>query len=444
MDKNQEGFSQVAITLIEHYDCVFYVDIETGSYTNLMPMEFFKTLGVPFNGEDFFSDLRKFTLPCIHPNDLDIIKQILDKNLMLERLAETGKHIVSFRVIKNGKILHIRHSEFMCPDKGHVICCLENIEDEFQRKEVQKKQFESVERLARFDELTGVRNKNAFKEFSSSIEEKLKKDKHYKFGIVLCDMNDLKLVNDTRGHSFGDERIQRTSRMICSVFTHSPVFRIGGDEFVVILIGQDYERREELLNVLKDESYDNKITRSGPVVACGLAVYDSEKDGGFSDVFERADKEMYKNKKEVKSMNLKQSLRDMEKIDKPITAERKRLLDALFGALCTVSGGGYVYLNDMRFDYSRWALSLVDDFGMQSEYMYHADKLWLEKVHPDDIEAYKKAVEATFSEGADIINPLTYRARKADGTYALLTTRGFILSDGNGKSDYFGGIIVPL
>jgi diguanylate cyclase (GGDEF)-like protein len=444
MDKNQEGFSQVAITLIEHYDCVFYVDIETGSYTNLMPMKFFKTLGVPFNGEDFFSDLRKFTLPCIHPNDLDIIKQILDKNLMLERLAETGKHSVSFRVIKNGKILHIRHSEFMCPDKGHVICCLENIEDEFQRKEVQKKQFESVERLARFDELTGVRNKNAFKEFSNSIEEKLKKDKHYKFGIVLCDMNDLKLVNDTRGHSFGDERIQRTSRMICSVFTHSPVFRIGGDEFVVILIGQDYERREELLNVLKDESYDNKITRSGPVVACGLAVYDSEKDGGFSDVFERADKEMYKNKKEVKSMNLKQNFRDMEKIDKPITAERKRLLDALFGALCTVSGGGYVYLNDMRFDYSRWALSLVDDFGMQSEYMYHADKLWLEKVHPDDIEAYKKAVEATFSEGADIINPLTYRARKADGTYALLTTRGFILSDGNGKSDYFGGIIVPL
>jgi len=444
MDKNQEGFSQVAITLIEHYDCVFYVDIETGSYTNLMPMKFFKTLGVPFNGEDFFSDLRKFTLPCIHPNDLDIIKQILDKNLMLERLAETGKHSVSFRVIKNGKILHIRHSEFMCPDKGHVICCLENIEDEFQREEVQKKQFESVERLARFDELTGVRNKNAFKEFSSSIEEKLKKDKHYKFGIVLCDMNDLKLVNDTRGHSFGDERIQRTSRMICSVFTHSPVFRIGGDEFVVILIGQDYERREELLNVLKDESYDNKITRSGPVVACGLAVYDSEKDGGFSDVFERADKEMYKNKKEIKSMNLKQSFRDMEKIDKPITAERKRLLDALFGALCTVSGGGYVYLNDMRFDYSRWALSLVDDFGMQSEYMYHADKLWLEKVHPDDIEAYKKAIEATFSEGADIINPLTYRARKADGTYALLTTRGFILSDGNGKSDYFGGIIVPL
>lgn len=54
MDKSQEGFSQVAITLINHYDCVYYVDIETGNYTNLVPMKFFSRLGVPFSGDDFF------------------------------------------------------------------------------------------------------------------------------------------------------------------------------------------------------------------------------------------------------------------------------------------------------------------------------------------------------------------------------------------------------
>ena len=48
----------------------------------------------------------------------------------------------------------------------------------------------------------------------------------------------------------------------------------------------------------------------------------------------------------------------------------------MFGAMVTVSGGGYVFLNDMRYDFSRWALSLVDDFGLESEYMYHADKIW--------------------------------------------------------------------
>ena len=444
MDKSQEGFSQVAITLINHYDCVYYVDIETGNYTNLVPMKFFSRLGVPFSGDDFFSELKAFTSSCIHPNDLEIVNRLLDKKLMLKRLTDRDTGFVTFRVVVDGKTSHIRHSEFMCPDKGHVICCLENIEDEFQKSEVQKKQLESAERLARFDELTGVRNKNAFMEYSESIDKQLKENKNYQFGILLCDMNDLKLINDTRGHSFGDERIHRTSRMICDVFTHSPVFRIGGDEFVAVLIGQDYERREELLNALKNESYDNKITRSGPVVACGLAVFDKEKDSCFSDVFTRADKEMYKNKKEIKSMSLVQSFRDMEKIDTPITSERKQLLDALFGALCTVSGGGYIYLNDMRFDYSRWSLPLIDDFGLSSEYMYHADRIWQEKIHPEDLLAYRKAIDTVLCDNVELLEPLTYRARKADGTYVLLTTRGFILSDGNGKSDYFGGIIIQL
>lgn len=113
------------------------------------------------------------------------------------------------------------------------------------------------------------------------MDEKLKKDRNQNFGIVLCDMNDLKLINDTRGHSFGDESIQRTSRMICNIFKHSPVFRIGGDEFVVILNGQDYERKEELISIFKDESYDNKISRSGPVVACGPVRLRAGKRGEF-------------------------------------------------------------------------------------------------------------------------------------------------------------------
>ena len=85
MDKNQEGFSQVAITLINHYSCVYYVDIETGYYTNLVPMKLFEDLGVPFNGDDFFLDFKKFLKQCVHPNDIKIINQLLDKKLMQER-----------------------------------------------------------------------------------------------------------------------------------------------------------------------------------------------------------------------------------------------------------------------------------------------------------------------------------------------------------------------
>ncbi|WP_294430366.1 diguanylate cyclase [uncultured Treponema sp.] len=444
MDKTKEGFSQVAVTLIEHYDCVYYVDINTGHYTNLVSMKVMEKNGFPFYGDDFFSDLKKCAETFIHQNDLDKFNQTFDKELTQEQIANSKSFSVIYRVHIGGKYIHMRYSVFLCQDKEHVLCCLENIEEEFHKNEVFKKILESEKRMARFDELTGVRNKNAFKELSESIQHKLEKGvKDYHFGIIMCDMNDLKLINDTRGHSYGDEAIQRTSRMLCDIFAHSPIFRIGGDEFVIILTDTDYENREALLENLKEESFINKRSRSGPVVACGMAVYEPESDDDFSKVFERADKAMYENKKEVKSTNQKQSFGNLDN-KKQITPERRRILDALFGGLCTVSGGGYVFLCDMHYDYSRWALPLVDDFGMKSEYMYHANELWQEKVHPDDLKAYRNIMEAALCGTADMSHPLVYRARKADGNYALLTLRSFVLTDSKGNAEYFGGIIIPM
>jgi hypothetical protein len=96
----------------------------------------------------------------------------------------------------------------------------------------------------------------------------------------------------------------------------------------------------------------------------------------------------------------------------------------------------------MKYDYSRWALSLVDDFGLESEYMYHAGDIWLNYIHPDDVNVYKDAVNAVLSGNAEL-RLIYYRARKADGSYALLTTRGFVLKDKEGKPEYFGGIMIP-
>ena len=200
-------------------------------------------------------------------------------------------------------------------------------------------------------------------------------------------------------------------------------------------------RRDELLRKLKDESLANRRSRSGPVVACGMAVYDPEKDHNVDSVYARADKQMYENKKEIKSMNAREGFANLKKSETPIPDDRKRLLDGLFEAMYTIAGEGYVYLNDMKYDFSRWSLSLIDDFGLESEYMYHADKIWQGYIHPDDMSAYREAVDAVFS-GAAEVRPVLYRARKKDGTYVLLATRGFVLSDRDGSPDYFGGIII--
>ena len=327
----------------------------------------------------------------------------------------------------------------MCEDNAHILCCLENIEAEMKEREERERNLQSAQRMARLDVLTGIRNKNAFAEYTEEIKKKiLSVPEHLHFGIVMCDMNDLKLINDTRGHSFGDEALMRASRMICEIYDHSPVFRIGGDEFVVILDGRDYDDRDSLLGKLREESLANKRSRSGPEVACGMAIF--ENGDTFDTVLHRADQEMYVNKKDLKSLLVKDYFMDMEKIDTPISAERRRLLDGMFGALYTTAGGGYVFLNDMRYDLSRWSLPLVDDFGMKSEYMYHADRLWQEHIHPEDIKVYREAVDAVLCGNAEV-RAIHYRARKADGTYVVCSTRGFVLSDKDGNPDYFGGII---
>lgn len=127
-------------------------------------------------------------------------------------------------------------------------------------------------------------------------------------------------------------------------------------------------------------------------------------------------------------------------IDTPIPAERKRLLDGLFGAFMTIAGGGYIFLNDMRYDFSRWAMSLIDDFGLESVYMYHADRIWQNYIHPDDLERINRSISYILKENGEL-EPIRYRARRKDGTYVLLYTRGFVLTDSKGDPEYFGGII---
>ena len=442
MTFDYETNNLIALSLAGHFECVYLVDLETGRYIVFADNESVSNSEYPEGGDDFFTDAKKNAGLFIHPDDLEYMVNLYSKDQMLLNLSENGVFTTIFRAVVDGKIFRMRHVEIMCKDGKHIVCCLENIEEEISRSEEKERDLQSAQLMARRDDLTGVRNSNAYREYILSIDSEIASGKEpAPFGIVMFDVNDLKLINDTRGHSFGDEVIQRASRMICEIYKHSPIFRVGGDEFIAVLSEHDYEQRDDLIRKLREESLANKRSRSGPVLACGMAVFDPEIDNGADSVYARADQLMYSDKKALKSMSAKDGFMNMNKIDTPITDERRRLLDGLFDAMYTIAGSGYVYLNDMKYDFSRWSLSLIDDFGMESEYMYHADKIWQEYIHPDDLSAYKEAVDAVLSGDAEV-RPVVYRARKKDGTYVLLSTRGFVLSDRDGNPDYFGGIII--
>ena len=66
----------------------------------------------------------------------------------------------------------------------------------------------------------------------------------------------------------------------------------------------------------------------------------------------------------------------------------------------------------------------------------------LERIHPDDVEIFNTAVETALRGNARMM-PIRYRARRKDGNYVVLYTRGFIINDCNSAPEYFGGIIIP-
>ena len=159
----------------------------------------------------------------------------------------------------------------------------------------------SEREFARKDELTGVKNKNAYREFEESLQKKIDAGTALSpFALIVCDINNLKIINDTEGHKVGDEYIIEASKLICDTFTHSPVYRIGGDEFVVVLNAGDYINREKLLKQMRAVVIRNIGKKEGVVIATGLVDYDSVNDKKLSDVFERADAKMYENKKFLK------------------------------------------------------------------------------------------------------------------------------------------------
>ena len=154
-----------------------------------------------------------------------------------------------------------------------------------------------MKRLKLRDELTGVKNKLSFEQYTANLNRHIQKGDPVEFAISTFDVNDMKEINASGGIHAGDETLRMVCTMICDIFVHSPVFRIGGDEFAVISRGQDYEQISGLLADLT-LYYQQSCRSGGPVVACGMARYSGESSA--EEVFEKALQRMFKNKSQLK------------------------------------------------------------------------------------------------------------------------------------------------
>lgn len=157
-----------------------------------------------------------------------------------------------------------------------------------------------LDALANQDSLTGLRNRLAYENEIKKINRQIAKG-DAEFGVAMIDMNYLKEINDNYGHEKGNEALINVSKMVCDCFKHSKVFRIGGDEFVAILMNNDLENvsqcRQELEAQITGIQKDLTLHPWERVsVSIGVAIYDKDRHQDFQSVFEEADRLMYEDK----------------------------------------------------------------------------------------------------------------------------------------------------
>lgn len=436
-------YGQIAESLASHYDVIYYVDSSNSSYSEFTASSIYGNLEVQEEGEDFFSEAERNLEQVVHPADKERIRGILNKDFLISTLGEKKQFVADYRLVINKRTQYTRMTVIWAGDGVHFIIGVQNVDEEIRKEKEQIQALNHANELARRDELTGTRNKTAYHELEEKLQDSISSgDDSIDFAIVVCDINGLKHINDTQGHKAGDDYIRSSCKLICSIFSHSPVYRVGGDEFVVLINGGSMSEKQALLEKLNTQVMENIKNQSGPVVAAGMANYERGSDRKVSDVFSRADVKMYENKNRLKDLSARKANGSEENDDIliPVTQERSIILDRMFEALSIISDGAFVFICDMKHDYSRWSKAAVEYFGMPSEYMYKAGPIWIEKIHPDDRKTYSDSMDALFT-GHALSHNMQYRAMKPNGEYDLCTCRGIVMRDTNGDPDYFCGSI---
>jgi len=183
----------------------------------------------------------------------------------------------------------LRHREmrFVSCRHGDILAIVRDITD---RKQMEQQ----LRYIGLHDPVTGLYNRLYFEEEMLRLED----CRQCPVGLIVCDLDGLKLVNDTLGHSQGDALLKATAHVIRSCFrTSDVVARIGGDEFAILMPFSDIEATEQACRRIRTAS--NEYSQSNPLIPISISVGMANKSDptvSMNAVFKEADNNMYREK----------------------------------------------------------------------------------------------------------------------------------------------------
>ena len=279
---------------------LYVLDPESDEYTEFNSSEDFDELGIAKKGDHFFEETFQNAAKAVYEEDRDWFFSQFTKEKILTSVKMDGVFVLDYRLLLQGTPTYVRLKATEVEEDGNIrlVIGLENVDAYVRREQKQAYDLSVAREMAIKDGLTGVKNIYAFEQEKQYLSKQIQEKKDAAFALVVCDINGLKDVNDTLGHQAGDRYICKACNTICNIFRHSPVFRIGGDEFSVICQGNDYEQLDALLAQMDETNRKNNLA-DDVQIAYGAARFEAGMD--VEEVFQQADERMYAHKAALKA-----------------------------------------------------------------------------------------------------------------------------------------------
>lgn len=292
-----------------------------------------------------------------------------------------------------------------------------------------------LERSAYIDSLTNLGNRGGLDHHVDQLWLK-----GTPFTCAYIDIDHLKHCNDKFGHAEGNRYILGICRALTEAMEHDEMlFRIGGDEFVLVSPTTGEAELEQRLERTRTDLVEATSDGKAPMIASfsfGCSHVDPLAGDTRRQMTMDADRKMYR----YKLMHRVQQPKEDNAPMRPI-ADQLPCNDRVFQAISMSSETRYPFILNLDTGESQWSVNAVRDFGLPSQHPYNSLDMWLARVHPEDRDNVHAELDMVI-HGTWHFHYMQYRVMDATGAYVLCDCTGYRLDGTDTEPNMYVGIII--
>lgn len=260
------------------------------------------------------------------------------------------------------------------------------------------------------------------------------------FTCAYVDIDHLKHCNDIFGHAEGNRYILRICRSLSETMEHDELlFRIGGDEFVLISPTTSETELEQRLEQVRTNLIEATSDGKAPMIASfsfGCSSVNPLAGDTRRQMTMDADRKMYR----YKLMHRVQQPEGDGTQQHPI-ADHLPCNDRVFQAISMSSETRYPFILNLDTGESQWSVNAVRDFDLPSQHPFNSVDMWLARVHPEDRDNVRSELDMEVN-GSWHFHYMQYRVMDATGKYVLCDCMGYRLDGTDTEPNMYVGIII--